>query len=78
MKTKYRIVSDGIRYKIEYLSRSSRWSRKLKWKYLGRYHPAIGWMSITEYSIEDAEKTLRGVKAEDKAREQGYKVVAEY
>jgi len=35
-------------------------------------------MAITAYSIEEAEKILREVKAEDMAREQGYRVVAEY
>lgn len=74
---KYRIVSDGIRFKIHWLSHSW-WSGKPKWKVYGRNYPDLGWMSITEYSIEAAEKTVRDIKAEDKAREQGYKVIAEY
>ena len=77
MRIKYRIISDGIRYKIEWYGKSY-WFQKAKWRRLGRYHPDIGWMEITEYSIEQAEKTLREIKAEDKAREQGYKVIAEY
>ena len=76
MRTKYRIISDGIRYKIEWYGKSY-WFQKAKWRILGRCHSDIGWMSITEYSIEDIKKTLRKVKVEDKAREEGYKVVAE-
>lgn len=75
--TKYRIVSDGIRFKIQWLSHSW-WSGKPKWKVLGRNHPDLGWMPITEYSIDAAEKIVRETKAEDKAREQGYRVIAEY
>lgn len=77
MNTKYRIVSDGIRFKIHCLSRSWLFGNP-KWKVLGRNHPDLGWVSITEYSIEDAEKILRSIKAEDKAKEQDYRVVAEY
>lgn len=77
MRTKYRIISDGIRYKIEWYGQSY-WFQKAKWRVLGRSHPDLGWMAITAYSIEEAEKILREVKAEDMAREQGYRVVAEY
>jgi hypothetical protein len=77
MASKYRIVSDGIRFKIHYLSHSCL-TGKSKWKVCGRNHPDIGWVSITEYSINDAEQVLRHLKAEDKAKEQGYIVIAEY
>lgn len=77
METKYRIVSDGIRYKIEWYGKSY-WFQKAKWRVCGRNHPDIGWVSITEYSITDAEQVLQHLKAEDKAKEQGYKIIAEY
>ena len=70
---KYRIVTDGIRYRIQCFKH--RWWRRDNWINMGRFHPDVGWSVLNLYTIEEAKEVIRSTKDEDKAKEQGYKVV---
>lgn len=73
----YRIVSDGIRFKLQCFIRRW-WTYRSKWVFMGRDHPDFGWSEVEFTSITEAETAMRSIKAEDVASRQGYKVVAEY
>lgn len=73
----YRIVSDGIRWRVQRLY-FTRFRKKPKWDWLGVRHPE-GDFTIFDYdSLEEAEKALASSQRKDEARAQGYKIVKEY
>lgn len=69
----YRIVSDGIRWRIQILCHGW-WRRKPKWKFCGIVHPDVGWAIKNYDSLEGAKKALRLNQIEDAAKARGYTV----
>ena len=73
---RYRITSDGIRWRIERFCLT--WFRKRpKWAWIGRYHPDGEFTQTDFASLEEAEKAVRDIKQEDVAKARGYQVVKE-
>ncbi len=68
---KYRIVSDGIRFRIQKQCKTF-WRKRLIWKYCGIDHPDLGFIIRTFNSLEQAEEHLVKQKKEDEAIERGY------
>lgn len=70
----YRIVTDGIRYRVQ--ARVKRWYwQKYRWLFCGVNHPNCGWTIKDYYSLEEAQKGLANAQEEEKAAERGYQPV---
>jgi len=72
-ETKYRIVTNGLNYRIQWLSKSLI-LRKPTWKWIYRIHPAGSY--IAEFGTkEEAENGLRRTKECAEAKERGYQPI---
>lgn len=71
---KYRIVTDGIRYRIQ--AHIKRWYQyKPKWVFCGINHPDCGWRIKDYYSLKEAQKGLVWAREEDIAEKRGYQPI---
>lgn len=74
MMKQYRIVTDGIRYRLQ--AYIKRWyHRKHRWVFCGINHPDCGFMIKDWYSLDEAQKGLACAQEEEKAGLCGYQPI---
>ncbi|KKN77641.1 hypothetical protein LCGC14_0357660 [marine sediment metagenome] len=67
---KYRIVSNGLKFRIQWWGKSYFWQRK-KWRFLWRDHPDCRMMA--EFSSRDeANKVILTCRLRDEANKRGW------
>ncbi len=72
--TKYRIVSDGIRYRVQAYKKG--WFLfPPRWIFCGISHPELGFVIRDYDSFKEAQQVLLYNQKEDRAREHGYQPI---
>ena len=71
----YRVVSDGIRYRVQVYMKRCYW-RKHKWVFCGINHPDLGFVIEDYYALADAQKAMEKAVNEERAAENGYQPVS--